>query len=400
MSIARSKSPRFTALSLGSGLLMALLAVASPTVVRAQGGAFVIRLGRDTSAVERYSQTASRIEADAVVRQPRTTLRHFVVDLAPDGRPTHAELTVFNPGSTTPTLRQTITVRQDSIIAETRRDTAVQRRAQAAPTGTMLAQLGGSATSFLTYDLVAQRLRGQSGSDSVKFVTMNAQTWWAGRLGRDSIWIFDGNDRYHMHVDGGGHILHANPLSGTQQFTAERVASVDVNALATAFGARDQQGHSFGLASPRDTVRSTAGGASLLIDYSRPSKRGRVIFGSTIVPWGEVWRTGANAATQFRTDKALDFGGLVLPAGFYTLWTIPSPSGWKLLINSETGQWGTAHKADHDVFQLDMTTTTLGQPVERFTITVTQQRPGQEQGGTLNFDWDTTRASIPFTVRP
>jgi hypothetical protein len=132
-----------------------------------------------------------------------------------------------------------------------------------------------------------------------------------------------------------------------------------------------------------------------MVDYSRPAKRGRVIFGSTIVPWGEVWRTGANAATQFRTDKALEMGGIVVPAGFYTLWTIPTQSGWKLLINSETGQWGTAHKAERDMFQLDMTTSTLPQAVERFTITVVPSA----QGGTLNLDWDTTRASIPFTVR-
>jgi hypothetical protein len=133
-----------------------------------------------------------------------------------------------------------------------------------------------------------------------------------------------------------------------------------------------------------------------MVDYSRPAKRGRVIFGSAIVPWGEVWRTGANAATQFRTDHALDMGGVTVPAGFYTLWTIPSPDGWKLLINSETGQWGTAHKAERDIYQLDMTMTTLPQPVERFTISIV---PGA-QGGTLSLEWDTTRASIPFAVRP
>ena len=125
-------------------------------------------------------------------------------------------------------------------------------------------------------------------------------------------------------MDGAGRIVHAVPLSGTQQFPAERVASVDINALAVSFGARDQAGQAFGLASPRDTVRATVAGASLMIDYSRPSKRGREIFGTTIVPWGEVWRTGANAATQFRTDKALEMGGVVLQPGFYTLWTIPS----------------------------------------------------------------------------
>ena len=175
-----------------------------------------------------------------------------------------------------------------------------------------------------------------------------------------------------------------------------RVASVDITALATAFAARDQQGQPLGLLSPRDTVRASVGGASLMIDYGRPSKRGRQIFGSTIVPWGQVWRTGANAATQFRTDKALDIGGVTLPAGFYTLWTIPEQTGgWRLVINSQTGQWGTAHDASKDLFQVPMTTSTLPQPVERFTISVVPSGPG----GTLNLDWDTTRASIPFTVR-
>jgi hypothetical protein len=120
-----------------------------------------------------------------------------------------------------------------------------------------------------------------------------------------------------------------------------------------------------------------------------------VVFGN-VVPFGEVWRTGANAATQFRTDKALDFGGTVVPAGFYTLWTIPSPNGWKLVVNSETGQWGTAHKAEKDLMSIDMKTSTLPQVVERFTISI---EPGA-QGGVLDMDWDTTRASAAFTVKP
>ena len=138
-----------------------------------------------------------------------------------------------------------------------------------------------------------------------------------------------------------------------------------------------------------------AGGATLWVDYGRPGKRGREIFGN-VVPLGEVWRTGANAATQFRTDRALDFGGTVVPAGFYTLWTIPTATGWKLLVNSETGQWGTEHHADKDVFTLDMKASTLRQPVERFTISI-EPSP---TGGELRLDWDRTRASASFTVAP
>jgi hypothetical protein len=170
----------------------------------------------------------------------------------------------------------------------------------------------------------------------------------------------------------------------------------DLDATAVAFQSRDQAGAGLGTLSPRDTVRTTnAGGAAITLDYGRPAKRGRVLYGS-LVPYGQVWRTGANAATQIRTDRSLDFGGTVVPAGFYTLWTIPGPDGWKLLFNSQTGQWGTAHNATLDVFTVDMKVAPLAQVVERFTISIEEQ----PTGGTVNLDWDTTRASAAFTVVP
>ena len=102
------------------------------------------------------------------------------------------------------------------------------------------------------------------------------------------------------------------------------------------------------------------------------------------------------ASPQFKTDKALDFGGTVVPAGFYTLWTIPSANGWKLIINGETGQWGTEHKADKDLYTIDMQVSALSQPAERFTIGVEPSG----QGGVLTMEWDATRASAAFTAQP
>jgi hypothetical protein len=184
------------------------------------------------------------------------------------------------------------------------------------------------------------------------------------------------------------------PLRGTAKFSVDRVASLDLAATTASYQARERQGGAMGALSPRDTLRATTGGATLWIDYGRPSKRGRVVFGG-IVPWGEVWRTGANAATQFKTDKVLVIGGVEVPAGFYTLWTIPSPTGWKLVVNSETGQWGTAHKADKDLYTIDMKVQALHDPVEHFTIGIAPN----DAGGVLMLDWDTTRASVPFTVK-
>ncbi len=402
MQHVRSRMVRFAAASFGPGLLAALVAVAAPARAAAQGGAFVIRLGRDTVAAERFTRSATRLEGDVVYRQPRTTLRHYAVDFAADGHVTRAEL-VIRPGgsaeSAPPQLRVVAAFGHDSAVVEIRRDTTVTTRRLAA-SAAVLPAFGNAAASWIALELMVDRLL-HSHADSVAVPVYNmggnaVGSWGARTLGRDSVFLFDGNDVFHVRVDRDGQILGSTALSGTQQFSVERVASVDIAALGTAFAARDQGGQALGQLSPRDTVRATVGGASLLIDYSRPSKRGRVLFGSAIVPWGEVWRTGANAATQFRTDKALEMGGIVVPAGFYTLWTIPSPTGWKLLINSQTGQWGTAHDASKDLYQLDMTAATLSPPVERFTINVLTSAQG---GFALAFDWDTVHAFIPFTVR-
>jgi len=217
------------------------------------------------------------------------------------------------------------------------------------------------------------------------------------KLGRDSVVLVNQHDDlFHVRVDKDGRVLGVLPISGTGKFSVARVPSLDVDAMAASFATREQAGSGLGPLSPRDTVRvANAGGASLMVDYGRPSKRGRAIFGN-VVPYGQVWRTGANAATQFKTDKALDFGGTVVPAGFYTLWTIPTATGWKLVINGETGQWGTEHQASKDLYTIDMKTSTLPTPVERFTISVDPT----PQGGALNLDWDTTRASAAFTVQP
>lgn len=363
-------------------------------------GAYVVRLGRDTTAVERVTATRTRIEVEAVIRQPRTALRRAVMDFGADGRPTRVEVTVSRPDAAGPVLvqRTVATFTRDSVMVETRRDTAVVTRRLAAPAG-IIPLVAGAASSWVGLDLLAMRLRAARGDSiavPVYFVGAAATgTWSAKRLGRDSVWLYDANDVFHARVDGDGHITAAIPLSGTQQFTMERVATADIAALARAFAARDAQGQPLGILSPRDTVRATIAGAGLWVDYGRPAKRGRVLFGSTIVPWGEVWRTGANAATQFRTDRALEIGGVVVQPGTYTLWTIPSPSGWKLLINAQTGQWGTAHDPARDLFQLDMRVAPLAPSVEQFTIVIAPDG----QGGVLRFQWDTTQASIPFTVR-
>ena len=207
------------------------------------------------------------------------------------------------------------------------------------------------------------------------------------RRGADSlIMMLGGIGPLRARVDAQGTLLGVTGIGGTAQITVERVHGLDLGALGKSFASR-----SLGALSPGDSVQANVAGAALSVRYSRPSTRGRVIFGN-VVPWNQVWRTGANEATVFETSADLVIGGTTLPAGKYTLWTIPSRDAWTLIINRNTGQWGTAYDAKYDFARLAMKVEGLGQPVEQFTIAIDPQG----SGGVLKLEWERTRASIPF----
>jgi Protein of unknown function (DUF2911) len=146
--------------------------------------------------------------------------------------------------------------------------------------------------------------------------------------------------------------------------------------------------------SPRDSTKQTIGQANIVVDYGRPSKRRRQIFGA-LVPYGVVWRTGANEATHLRTDRDLTIDTVRVPRGTYTLWTIPERDSWTLIINRATGQWGTDYDKSQDLARIPMKVSTIDESVERFTIGI--ESTGS-RSGVLTMTWDMTRASVPIRV--
>jgi hypothetical protein len=125
------------------------------------------------------------------------------------------------------------------------------------------------------------------------------------------------------------------------------------------------------------------GGTTVWIDYGRPARRGRVIFGE-LVKWGEVWRLGANAATQLETSGPIVVGSVRVPAGRYSLFLIPERDSGTLIINRETGQWGTSYRAALDLARVPLAATSA-EPTERFTIELT---PDDGKNATLRLRWD------------
>lgn len=146
--------------------------------------------------------------------------------------------------------------------------------------------------------------------------------------------------------------------------------------------------------SPPATTETTLGGKKITIKYNTPLMRGRKVMGE-LVPFGKVWRTGANAATTLITEADLDIGGLRVPKGTYTLYTLPGQTEWKLIVNKQIGQWGTVYNEDQDLGRVNMTLKQSSAPVEKFNIALASN---SATGGVLTLTWENTEASVPFTV--
>ena len=141
---------------------------------------------------------------------------------------------------------------------------------------------------------------------------------------------------------------------------------------------------------PAKATCDLGAGKSITMDYSSPRAKGRKIFDG-LVPYGKVWRAGANSATTFVTTADLKVGGTDVPAGSYTVFAIPEADKWTLVISKKTGEWGTPYPgADSDFARIDMKASTLPAAVENFTIAFDKNG----SGCTLRMDWETTRGSV------
>lgn len=136
-------------------------------------------------------------------------------------------------------------------------------------------------------------------------------------------------------------------------------------------------------------------GKTIHVDYSSPRMRGRKIFGDLVV-YGEVWRAGANDATTFVIDTNVNVGGKAVPAGSYTLFAIPKPDSWTLIISKQTGEWGIPYPGqEFDLARIPMKVSKLSSPVENFTIAFDHSAGAC----TMHLDWETTRAAVEISEK-
>jgi hypothetical protein len=362
--------------------------------------ALMTRLGADTLAVEEYTRTATELAGQQVVRTPRSVHRLFRATFRPDGSLRTFDLITHNitgePGPAE--TRATLDFAGDTAVARLpRADSTVTVRtpgaAGALPWGIHI---------YALIEEIARRARAQ-GADSVGFTAINlaggqplavsakrgATGAYTVRVGQVGPWT--------VTLDDDGRLASVSGKGSTLQIEVERDESLDIGAMGPTFASR-----SLGMLSGRDTARAVLGGAEVLVAYGVPARRGRVIFGD-VVPWGQAWRTGANAATQLHTTADLVVGGARVPAGQYTLWSIPTPSGWTLVINKKTRDergaalWGTMYDATEDLVRVPLKVEALGAPMEQLAITLEPRSRGR--GAILKMAWDQTQASVELRRR-
>lgn len=366
-----------------------------PAPSEAETAAFVTLLGNDTLAVEQFTYRPDGLDATVLLRTPRTSVTHYTIETGQDGGMTRFEAVERAPGAAddAPPLSRTVgVVENDSLTWTVDYDGETETRRYAVEAGLL---------PFIDmvhwpYELALRRAA-EADADSLTqplLAGRSAMPFVIRRVGPEAMTIthpFRGT--MEVEVDEAGRLVMLDAGATTRKLVVTRVPVVDVDGLSERFATLDMEGQNFGPLSSRGETQAEIDGALLSVDYGVPMKRGRVIFGE-LVPYGERWRTGANRATHFTTDRTIRLRDLVVPAGTYTLYTIPESGGGTLIVNRQTGQGGTSYDASQDLGRVALDVAGLDETVEAFTIAI-DDTPG---GGLLRLQWDQTEYTAPFTV--
>jgi hypothetical protein len=179
----------------------------------------------------------------------------------------------------------------------------------------------------------------------------------------------------------------------TRKLLVERTENIPIQEIAKQFKKAEENGKAFGELSGAVTQEFEVNGADFLVEYGSPLARGRELFG-TLVPYAERWRTGANRATHLSTSNDLMIGDLKVPAGDYTLFTIPEADGGTFIINKQTGQNGRSYDESRDLGRVEMQRRTSNEYVEAFTVQIMET----SNGGEIQLIWGNTVYFVPFSM--
>ncbi|HMI58850.1 MAG TPA: DUF2911 domain-containing protein [Gemmatimonadaceae bacterium] len=385
--------------------LMTVQVALTPTAD--EKGSWVTTLGRDTVAVESVVRAGNHVAGDILVRIPSTVRLHYEVELRADGSVARSTLDTDPMGAKSIPAKHVV-FDFDADSARSTIDSAGQKRkvARAMPRGTVPMFMTGFGASYGLYssmglyELLLERTK-PAPNDTLKVPAIDIATGAMSKrafLARSATQVdvdYFGILWTHLTIDASGQITAADARSTTEQTQSQRTGFVDVAAMAKSFASADHSGKGIGPASPNLIEKGSLGGQLVVVTYGSPRRRGRTVLGA-VVPYDRVWRTGANEATVLLFDKDMTIGGSPVPAGAYSLWTIPKADGTvQLIINKQHGQWGTDYDSAQDLVRVPMKSSTAPSPQENFAINVA----GSGNAGELRMSWDAFMWSVPIAMK-
>ena len=392
-------------------LLLLFLACSSAPPPERYG--FVATLGNDTVSVERIERSPTRLVANGVDRWPFVRRRHTEFDLNRDGTIRRMVMDVRTPNGRTPSERgRRVTADfSDSKVSISVRDSAGVRDTAFGTGGAITVPHASMMYSVIELEIAATlrqaAAKGLAPGDSVMFRQFypDRDVGPSFTLHRGFVHLQPGGKVVLRHdwlsgygdvtVDQSGRMLAYSGMRSTYKVAVARTTrQPDVESFADRLAAAERRKGPQQL-SVRDTARASIRAATFSVDYGRPLARGRTLLGN-VISYDRVWRTGANEATQLTTSAPIMLAGLSLPAGKYTLWTVPQVRGVDLVVNRQTGQWGTEYSRAQDLGRAPMKVDSVSPPVEKFTIGI---EPSDARHGTLVMTWGSFRWTAPIVVQ-
>ena len=358
----------------------------------AQTASIVYKLGTDTVAIEQYTRAGNKISGNMVQRNgPAVARVDYDITFGADNRPTAATITRLN-GDGTPVANAPTTSRfkftADSAIRENVYPDSVQRRAFA---------VSKAMVNFPTFvygptELMAAIKKGGGAVDSLPAIgpTGNIGVTGLQPAGGDTLRLRGGAYAMLLKYDAKNQLQYTDGIFTTNKAIGIR-GTKSFNIAVVARGMKPT-----GVLSVRDEARGAFGpGGMVLIDYGRPLVRERTVWGGTLVPFDTIWRAGANDATHLFTTRTLELGSMKLAPGMYTLWVQHTRTGTFLIVNKQTGIWGTQYDATQDIGRVAMQVTPAPSHVEEFTIVV---KPLTSTRGAIEMSWGSNVLTVPFVT--
>jgi hypothetical protein len=389
--------------------VVSLLSCNAPTVKRY---GFLTMLGHDTISIESITRQGNTLTSDEVDRFPRVRIRHTLVNLNDDGSIRHLEMNIYTPSE--PSGQ-----RERKVIADVANNKVQLSKTDS--TGTMNRDFstGGSIVvahvpqMYSLYELYfVAALKQAATSKLAAGSPVQMRQFYIDRefdrfpLGDATLSPLDSGKVEITHdwlsgtgeamMDSGNNMLAYSGARTTYHVQVRRLATPpDVKGIADHFEAKETASGFVKSLSVRDTARAQIGNSIFTVDYGRPLLRGRTPLGD-VIPYDRVWRTGANAATQFTTSTPIRLAGMQIPAGTYTLFTEPHTNGVDLIVNKQTGEWGTEYNHSLNLGITRIISEVATVPAEEFTISIL---PSDNRNGALVLKWGSFRWIAPIEVQ-